>query len=229
MSTPAESIAVPANALARAAYRPPFIGIMAFAAALFIIPLAHALMVLTEYLFGEEHRYTAASVGLRSRMLASGCRLRACHDPGDAQPEKTLGARSVMRTAARTKALKGARLIATAGALALLTGSAVAADAPRPGREPASFGARDPGATRCGLLTKMQEKGPAGTELQFYTYAQAYFVGRLAGGPGGAQAPLASDGSARQRAYQTLIAYCEKHPSGTFLDAVTALWGDAGT
>lgn len=52
----------PANPLLRALYRPPVIGILAFTAALMIIPIAHALMVLTEHLFGESHRYTAAFV-----------------------------------------------------------------------------------------------------------------------------------------------------------------------
>lgn len=52
--------AAPSNPILRAIYRPPFIGIMAFTAALMIIPIAHGVMVLTEHLFGEEHRYTAA-------------------------------------------------------------------------------------------------------------------------------------------------------------------------
>jgi hypothetical protein len=62
MATPADSIVGPTSSLLRAFYRPPFIGIMAFIAALFVIPLAHALMVLTEYIFGESRRYTAAFV-----------------------------------------------------------------------------------------------------------------------------------------------------------------------
>jgi hypothetical protein len=54
--------AAPRHPIIRAVYRPPIIGILAFMAALTIIPIAHALMVLTEHLFGESHRYTAAFV-----------------------------------------------------------------------------------------------------------------------------------------------------------------------
>ena len=61
MSTTAAE-ALPRNPLMRALYKPPFIGILAFLAAFMPIALAHALMVLTEYIFGEEHRYTAAFV-----------------------------------------------------------------------------------------------------------------------------------------------------------------------
>jgi hypothetical protein len=91
-------------------------------------------------------------------------------------------------------------------------------------RERASFGARDAGAVKCSLFVKMQEKGPSGTELQFYTWAQGYFTGRLAGAPQSGKAPLAADGPQRESAYQALRSYCEKNSSGTFLDAVVALW-----
>lgn len=81
--TAATADTLPSNPLLRAVYRPPYIGIMAFVAALLVIPLAHALMVLTEHLFGEAHRYTAALVmgaagiyilwlGVRLRQEAAG-------------------------------------------------------------------------------------------------------------------------------------------------------------
>lgn len=58
MTITADSVA--SNPVLQAIYRPPVIGILAFMAALMIIPIAHGVMVLTEHLFGEEHRYTAA-------------------------------------------------------------------------------------------------------------------------------------------------------------------------
>jgi hypothetical protein len=109
-------------------------------------------------------------------------------------------------------------------ALALAGGLAQAANTAPATGERASFGSHDPGAVKCALFTKMQEKGPSGTELQFYTWAQAYFTGRLAGAPQSGRAPLAADGPQRERTYQALLAYCEKNSTATFLDAVVTLW-----
>jgi hypothetical protein len=114
-------------------------------------------------------------------------------------------------------------------ALALISGLAYAADSKTAiARERASFGARDAGAVRCSLFVKMQEKGPSGTELQFYTWAQGYFTGRLTARPDAGHAQLAADGPQREKVYKALLSYCEKNPSATFLDAVVTLWDASG-
>ncbi|MFZ1624224.1 MAG: hypothetical protein WAU48_05490 [Gammaproteobacteria bacterium] len=70
--------AAPPTGLWAQIYRPPFIGIMAFVATLMFIPIGHALMVLTEQIFGAEYRYTAAfGMGVVAiYMLWTGVRLR---------------------------------------------------------------------------------------------------------------------------------------------------------
>jgi hypothetical protein len=70
--------ALPQNPILKALYRPPYIGILAFVAAFLPIGLAHALMVLTEYVFGEANRYLAAFAmgALSIYMLWLGVKLR---------------------------------------------------------------------------------------------------------------------------------------------------------
>ena len=76
--TTATIAAEPLKGLWAHIYRPPYIGIMAFVATLMLIPIGHALMVLTEQIFGAERRYTAAfAMGLVAvYLLWTGVRLR---------------------------------------------------------------------------------------------------------------------------------------------------------
>lgn len=120
------------------------------------------------------------------------------------------------------------RTRAAAAALCLaMTAGVAAAVAAAPENEPASFGARDPATTKCSLVTRMQEKGGAGTELQFYTWAQAWFAGRLAENPNAGKKPLDASGPGRSKAYETLLEFCEKNPDARFGQAVEALWASS--
>jgi len=109
-------------------------------------------------------------------------------------------------------------------ALVLVLATAFAADAPP--QVKVSFGARNPAATKCSLFTRMDEHGHAGTELQFYTYAQAWFAGRLLENTTSGRRPLDAEGPGRVRAYRELMEFCEKNPEAPFGAAIAALWGD---
>ena len=91
-------------------------------------------------------------------------------------------------------------------------------------KAPVSFGASDPVTIKCALFTRMQEKGTAGTELQFYTWTRAWFAGRLVENPASGRKPLDASGPGRIKAYQQLTEFCEKNPAATFGQAVEALW-----
>lgn len=82
MATTTASAGQPAG-IGTGFYRPPLVGILAFVAVLMVIPIGHAAMVLTEHLFGEQHRYSAAGalgavaiallyIGVRARREALG-------------------------------------------------------------------------------------------------------------------------------------------------------------
>jgi hypothetical protein len=105
--------------------------------------------------------------------------------------------------------------------LALVASPAITAAAEPQG---ASFGARDPAAIACPLFVDMATRAPAGTERQFYDWAQGYFAGRATSGTG---RRLPADGPGRAENFQALVDFCRKNPDARFEAAVTALWSSA--
>lgn len=114
-------------------------------------------------------------------------------------------------------------------ALVVLPVSAMAGDA----KGPASYGAQDPAAINCKLMTAMYEASVTGTERQFFDFAQGYFAGRSAAVPAASQRRLAPAGPDRAKQFAALLKFCEENPKATFADAVVTLWnvlqGPAGT
>ena len=91
-------------------------------------------------------------------------------------------------------------------------------------RGPAPYGAQDPAAINCKLMTEMYEASVTGTERQFFDFAQGYFLGRSAAVPAMNQRRLAPAGPDRVNQFGILLKYCEDNPKATFADAVVALW-----
>lgn len=105
-------------------------------------------------------------------------------------------------------------------ALAALPVWAMAGDA----KGPASYGAQDPAAINCKLMTAMYEASVTGTERQFFDFAQGYFAGRSAAVPAANQRRLSPAGPERAKQFTALLKFCEENPKATFADAVVALW-----